>query len=389
MSELSDGLAEFAAVLDRLTRRQRGQSEMAKDRDEVRSCRNHLLALLDYFPDGTGGHPPATVRSAVTGAAEAAEGWLAARRPGPTDQFNVEAAARRLRDFQGTLGAALRGHRRVVGPEVLLCPIEDAVRQLTDRLDRNPPAGTAESVAAAFRVAVDGIIAVAEFAGHLPHLWDDPAGYRAEAARVQAAAAREAYRAVEGVLLRAAGGGRGAFLELVDSLVGFAERCPDREFTAADLNPVLTHIHLQLKRMPGDGLIRRLRTEAATASSHLAAGAGGRTIAPSNRPKKPRLRPAETGLKGQVYSTIRSLRDRGLKEKGILEHLKRPEEKELADGVDELLQKEPKKTRGKNVGKKRTRIDVIQAALRNTYSNKQRTSPWAGSGATSSTTSLL
>ncbi|MEO2092254.1 MAG: hypothetical protein ABGY75_22595 [Gemmataceae bacterium] len=232
-------------------------------------------------------HPPATVRSAVTEAAEAAEGWLAARRPGPADRSKVEAAARRLQDFQGTLVAALRGHRRVVGPEILLCPIEDAVRQLTDRLDRKPPAGTTEPVAAAFRAAVDGILTVAGFAGRLPHLWDDPAGYRAEAARVQATAAAtgEAYRVAETVLLRAAGSGRGAFQELVDSMVGFAELCPDQEFTVDELNPVISRLHLQLERMPGDGLVRRLRAEAAGASEYPTAGVGGQPSAPSSRPK--------------------------------------------------------------------------------------------------------
>lgn len=370
MAELAASLGDLAALLDGLAEMSAGGSDIAPD--EVRSHRRHLLALLHFFPAATATLTPADIRSAVTAAAEAAEGWFAAAPTTPADRRTLGSHARRLRDLQGSLVAAVRAHRRLVGVEVLACPIDEQAGALAARIDREPPAGTPEPVATAYRAVISGILTATDFVRRLPRMWDGPDEYRAAAARVQTAAAEaaRAYRAAEAPLLHAAGPDRGAFLEVVKFLAGLAERCPDRDHDEGELNRTLVGIARYQHGMPGDELIRRLRTQAVAAGGFISALPVAKPTPVGKAGVKPRTKPSAVGLKGRVYLTIRALRLKGLTEKDILEHLKRPEETDLAERVDALLRQEPTVSRGRNKGKRRTRRDVVQAALRDTYAKK-------------------
>ncbi len=115
--------------------------------------------------------------------------------------------------------------------------------------------------------------------------------------------------------------------------------------------------------LPGsvlDGLVIQARVptpeEAATtrAQPNRHEGSEGQ---PHDRPSVPR-RPRPTP---PVYLAIRTLRDHGLTVGKILTHLKTPEGKGVRELVDAELQSRPAKRGG---GRKRTRKDVVRAALR-------------------------
>jgi len=127
----------------------------------------HLLALTEYVEEPLGSRVSwLDLRTLIADTADDAENVL----DHSVDARALRRKVRRIRESADALRTVVAASLTVVGPEMLICRTPEIVERATARIETEPPLGTPEPVASAFRAAIQGIATATEFLGRLPRL---------------------------------------------------------------------------------------------------------------------------------------------------------------------------------------------------------------------------